>query len=68
VLHIPPEEARIFQTKERAPIMLCMEIFRPDEMGVVVNQRNNQNLINKLRQKRKGKSSSMVERKVSLSN
>ena len=41
VLHIPPDEARIFQTKERAPVMLCIEIFRPDEMGVVVNQRNN---------------------------
>ena len=32
VLHIPPDEARVFQTKERAPIMLSVEVFRPDEM------------------------------------
>ena len=37
VLHIPPEEARVFQTKERAPILLCIEVFRPDEMSVIIN-------------------------------
>ena len=38
VLHIPPEEARVFQTKERAPIMLCIEVFRPDEMSVIIKK------------------------------
>ena len=32
VLHIPPGEARVFQTKERSPVMLAIEVFRPDEM------------------------------------
>ena len=54
VLHIPPEEARVFQTKERAPIMLCIEVFRPDEMSIVINQHKNQKLIKKLRRSRRG--------------
>ena len=37
VLHIPPAEARVFQTKERAPIMLSIEVFRPDEMLLTIN-------------------------------
>jgi hypothetical protein len=32
VLNICVEEARIFQTKERAPLLLCIEVFRPAEM------------------------------------
>lgn len=32
VLHIVIEEAKVFQTKERAPLLLCIEAFRPDEM------------------------------------
>lgn len=60
VLHIPPEEARVFQTKERAPIMLCIEVFRPDEMSLVINQQKNHKLIKKLRRTRRGsKSNSM---------
>lgn len=63
VLHIPPEEARVFQTKERAPIMLCIEVFRPDEMSIVINQQKNQKLINKLRRSRRGtgRANSMVD-------
>jgi phosphatidylinositol 4-kinase len=38
VLHIPTGEARVFQTKERAPIMLCIEVFRPEEMLVELKQ------------------------------
>ena len=29
VLHIVAEEARIFRTKERAPLLLCIEVCRP---------------------------------------
>ena len=62
VLHIPPEEARVFQTKERAPIMLCIEVFRPDEMSLVINQHKNQKQISKLRRSRRGsKTNSMVD-------
>lgn len=32
VLHIAVEEAKIFQTKERAPLLLCIEAYRPIEM------------------------------------
>ena len=38
VLHIPPEEAHVFQTKERAPILICLEVFRPEEMSLVLEQ------------------------------
>jgi hypothetical protein len=34
VLHIVTEEARIFRTKERAPIMLCIECYRPTEIAL----------------------------------
>jgi hypothetical protein len=32
VLNIVVNEARIFQTKERAPLLLCIEVFRPNEI------------------------------------
>lgn len=32
ILNIVVEEAKIFQTKERAPLLLCIEVFRPIEM------------------------------------
>lgn len=32
VLHIVVDESRIFKTKERAPIMLTVEVFRPIEL------------------------------------
>lgn len=37
VLHIPPEEATVFQTKERAPVLICVEVFRPDEMQMIID-------------------------------
>jgi hypothetical protein len=40
-LHIPPNEARVFQTKERAPVLLAIEVFRPDEMALVLQEKNN---------------------------
>lgn len=30
VLHIVIDEAKVFQTKERAPLLLCIEAYRPD--------------------------------------
>ena len=32
ILHIVTDEAKVFQTKERAPLMLCFEAFRPEEL------------------------------------
>ena len=32
VLNIVVEESRLFLTKERAPYMICMELFRPEEI------------------------------------
>jgi phosphatidylinositol 4-kinase len=32
VLHIVTEESRIFRTKMRAPLLLCLEVYRPIEM------------------------------------
>jgi hypothetical protein len=29
VLHIPVSEAKVFTTKERAPFMICLEVFNP---------------------------------------
>ena len=33
VLHIAATESRIFQTKSRAPVLLCIEVYRPDELS-----------------------------------
>ena len=32
VLHIAALESRIFQTKSRALLLLCVEVYRPDEL------------------------------------
>lgn len=37
VLHIPPEEVSVFQTKTRAPYMITIELYRPDEMSISSN-------------------------------
>ena len=34
VLHIVAEEARIFRTKERCPLLLCIEVYRPTEISL----------------------------------
>jgi hypothetical protein len=34
VLHIAADESRIFKTKERAPVMLCFEVYRPVELSL----------------------------------
>jgi hypothetical protein len=34
VLHIVAEEAKIFRTKERCPLMLLIECFRPTEIAL----------------------------------
>ena len=38
LLHIPPNETRIFQTKERTNLMLSVELFRPDEIDLYSNR------------------------------
>ena len=38
VVHIPIEEIKIFRTKTRAPIMLCFEIVRMDEINSNLNK------------------------------
>lgn len=41
VLHIPVKEVRVFQTKERSPFVVCIEVFRPDELcAFVVNEKD----------------------------
>ena len=35
VLNIVIDEARIFKTKERAPVMLCIECYRPVELSLL---------------------------------
>jgi hypothetical protein len=32
VLNIVTSESRLFLTKERAPFMICLEVFRPEEL------------------------------------
>ena len=32
ILNIVAGETKIFQTKERAPLLLCIEVYRPIEM------------------------------------
>ena len=34
VLHIPLSECRVFQTKARAPFMIAVELYRPDELSL----------------------------------
>jgi hypothetical protein len=38
VLHIPLSECRVFQTKERAPFMVAVELYRPDELNLYSTQ------------------------------
>lgn len=38
VLHIVVKEAKVFQTKERAPLLLCIEVYRPDELYLVKDE------------------------------
>lgn len=35
VLSIVADESRIFKTKERAPVMLTIEVFRPIELTLL---------------------------------
>jgi hypothetical protein len=38
ILHIPVSEAKVFVTKERAPFLVCIEIYRPyDELKMLQN-------------------------------
>ena len=34
VLHIPPNEGIVFETKERAPFLICIELYRPEEISI----------------------------------
>ena len=33
-MHIIAEESRIFKTKERCPLLLCIEVYRPTEIAL----------------------------------
>jgi hypothetical protein len=40
LLHIVTQEAKVFQTKERAPLLLCIEAYRPEaELGLIREER-----------------------------
>jgi hypothetical protein len=39
ILNIVVEESRLFLTKERAPFMICLEVFRPDEIKQACQER-----------------------------
>ena len=39
VLNIVTSESRLFLTKERAPYMIVLELFRPDEMKTACEER-----------------------------
>jgi len=39
VLNIVESESRLFLTKERAPFMICLEIYRPEELKIVAEER-----------------------------
>jgi hypothetical protein len=43
VLHIAVEEAKVFQTKERAPLLLCIEVFRPEELTLIRDAKKKKN-------------------------
>lgn len=40
VLHIVASETKVFQTKERAPLLLCIEAFRPEELQLCKKSKN----------------------------
>ena len=39
ILHIVTGEAKVFQTKERAPLLLCFEAYRPEELVLMNPER-----------------------------
>lgn len=53
VLHIVAEESRIFKTKERCPLLLCIEVYRPTEIALepVPDALNIQRELNEKQQK-----------------
>lgn len=38
VLNIPPNECHVFQTKERSPFLICIELYRPDELSEYIEK------------------------------
>ena len=44
VLHIAALESRIFQTKSRAPVLLCIEVYRPDELSEHIEEKKDETL------------------------
>ena len=63
-LHIVAEESRIFKTKARCPLLLCIEVYRPTEISletipdVLNTQRTMSALANAARQNNRTSSSS----------
>jgi len=50
VLHIVADESRIFKTKERAPVMLSIEVYRPVELALLNPTNKESVLLNNLDQ------------------
>jgi hypothetical protein len=53
----------VFQTKERSPILLCIEVYRPDELNMFVEKqevkgKKRKSIIQKVSNKMKRQSSS----------
>jgi hypothetical protein len=44
VLNIVEEESKLFITKQRAPFMICVEIYRPEEILVTTLYQSKSNL------------------------
>lgn len=40
-MNICVEESRLFLTKERAPFMICLELYRPEEIKLAANDYKN---------------------------
>ena len=76
VLHIASLESRIFQTKCRAPVLLCIEVYRPDELSEHVektvepekqplsNVMTSKEFISKLKKKEESKEKVPIKKKL----
>jgi hypothetical protein len=47
-LHIPPQEARVFVTKERCPYLITLEMFLPQEVALSPEENARDSEINNL--------------------
>jgi hypothetical protein len=45
LLNIAFEDSRLFITKERAPFMICLELYRPEELKLAAKELKNNNYL-----------------------